>query len=176
MQINDCTNCFVELHSHMQDFFTCKEVSVAMFKVQNLSLKKMCPLDLMQENSTKKNDNGDEHRVCCFHCELIARKHKTNNYHPLPTLTKNNIQKNKKNNKQVNKEIFLTYKEVSVSNFINVKSYKKEIKNFNPKKMHPFILLQENIKKKTKNHDNKHGAYHQCHNLVVIIIKENKQQ
>jgi hypothetical protein len=42
--------------------------------------------------------------------------------------------------------------------------------------MHPFILLQENIKKKTKNHDNKHGAYHQCHNLIAIIIKENKQQ
>jgi hypothetical protein len=42
--------------------------------------------------------------------------------------------------------------------------------------MHPFILLQENIKKKTKNHDNKHGAYHQCHNLVAIIIKEKKQQ
>lgn len=35
------------------------------------------------------------------------------------------LQKNKKNNKQVNKEIFLTCKEASVSNFINVKSYKK---------------------------------------------------
>jgi hypothetical protein len=89
---------------------------------------------------------------------------------------KKNIQKNKKNNKQVNKEIFLICKEASVSKFINVKSYKKEIKNLNPKKMHPFILLQENIKKKRKNHDNKHGAYHQCHNLVAIIIKEKKQQ
>jgi hypothetical protein len=34
-------------------FFTCKEASVAMLKGQNLSSKKMCPLDLMQENSTK---------------------------------------------------------------------------------------------------------------------------
>ncbi len=42
--------------------------------------------------------------------------------------------------------------------------------------MHPFILLQENIKKKTKNHDNKHIDYHRCHNLIAIIIKENKQQ
>jgi hypothetical protein len=96
MQINDCTNCFVELHSHMRDFFTCKEASVAMLKGQNLSLKKMCPLDLMQENSTKKNDIGDEHRVCCFYCELIARKHKTNNCHPLPTLTKKTYKKIKR--------------------------------------------------------------------------------
>jgi hypothetical protein len=76
----------------------------------------------------KKNDNGDEHHVCCFHYELIARKHKTNNCHPLPTLTKKNIKKKfKKNNKEVNNEIFLTCKEASVSIFINVKSYKKEI-------------------------------------------------
>ncbi len=85
----------------------------------------MCPLDPMQENSTKKDGNGDEHHVCCFHCELITRKHKTNNCHPLPILTK---QKNKKNVKQVNKEIFLTCKEASVLIFINVKSYKKKFK------------------------------------------------
>ncbi len=110
----------------------------------------MCPLDLMQENSTKINDNGDEHRVCCFHCELIARKHKTNNCHPLPTLTKKNIQKNKKNNKQVDKKIFLTCKEASVSNFINVKSYKKEIKNLNPKKNAPRHLAARKHKEKNK--------------------------
>ncbi len=77
-------------------FFTCKEASVAMLKGQNLSLKKMCPLDLMQENSTKKNDTNDEHRVCCFYCELIASKHKTNNCHPLPTLTKKTYKKIKR--------------------------------------------------------------------------------
>ncbi len=76
----------------------------------------------------KKNDNGDEHHVCYFHCELITRKHKTNNCHPLPTLTKKTYKK-EEDNKQVNKEIFLTCKEASVSIFINVKSYKKEIKN-----------------------------------------------
>jgi hypothetical protein len=36
-------------------FFTCKEASVAMLKGQNLSMKKMFPLDPMQENSTKKS-------------------------------------------------------------------------------------------------------------------------
>jgi len=36
-------------------------------------------------------------------------------------------QKNKKNNKQVNKEIFLTCKEASELDFINVKSYKKKL-------------------------------------------------
>jgi hypothetical protein len=127
MQINDCTNCFVELHSHMRDFFTCREVSVAILKGQNLSLRKCGLLTQCKKTPQKKIGNGDENHVCCFHCELIARKHKTNNCHPLPTLTKKNRQKNKKNNKQVNKEIFLTCKEASVSFFINVKSYKKEI-------------------------------------------------
>ncbi len=35
-------------------FFTCKEANVAILKGQNLSPKKLCPLDLMQENSTQK--------------------------------------------------------------------------------------------------------------------------
>ncbi len=63
-----------------------------------------------------------------------------------------------------------------MSQILSMSNPTKKNYNLNPKKMHPFILLQENIKKKTKNHDNKYGAYHRCHNLVVIIIKENKQQ
>ncbi len=35
-------------------FFTCKEANVVILKGQNLSPKKLCPLDLMQENSTQK--------------------------------------------------------------------------------------------------------------------------
>ncbi len=42
-------------------------------------------------------------------------------------LCKKKKPKNKKNNKQVNKEIFFTCKEASESNFINVKSYKKKL-------------------------------------------------
>ncbi len=114
MQINDCTSCFVELHSHTQDFFYLQGSECSNAQRSKLVPKKIVPSWPNARKLHKKiNDNGDEHCVCCFHCELIARKHKTNNCHPLPTLTKKNIETNKKNKKQVNKEIFLTCKEAS---------------------------------------------------------------
>ncbi len=97
MQINDCNNCFVELHSHMKDFFYLQGSECSNTQRSKLVPKKIVPSwPNARKFHPKKNDNGGEHRVCCFHCELIARKHKTNNCHPLPILTKNIYKKTKR--------------------------------------------------------------------------------
>jgi hypothetical protein len=126
MQINDCINCFVELHSHMQDFFTCKEASVAMLKGQNLSLRKKCAL-LTQCKKTppKKMAMVMSIMFVVFIVSLLQENIKQTIATRFLFLQN---KKNKKNVKQVNKEIFLTCKEASVLIFINVKSYKKKFK------------------------------------------------
>jgi hypothetical protein len=97
MQINDCNNCFVELHSHMKDFFYLQGSKCSNTQRSKLVPKKIVPSwPNARKFHPKKNDNGGEHRVCCFHCELIVRKHKTNNCHPLPILTKNIYKKTKR--------------------------------------------------------------------------------